>query len=47
MVNFKYSQISKKVEADTLKRKITSKILQKAGAEEIINLVKKFKSCFI
>lgn len=42
-----YFQISKKVEAESLKRKIVAKILQKANSDEIKNLVLKFKSCFV
>ncbi|CRK89947.1 CLUMA_CG003676, isoform A [Clunio marinus] len=40
-------EISKQMEAETLKRKITSKILQNGNTEEVKNLVAKFKSCYV
>ncbi|CAO1420365.1 unnamed protein product [Diamesa tonsa] len=40
-------QISKKVEAEALKRKIASKMLQNVGAVEIGNLIKKLQFCYV
>lgn len=47
IISHLYSQIAKKVEAESLRRKITTKIQQNGNPEEIKNLIVKFKSCFV
>jgi DNA mismatch repair protein MSH6 len=39
-------EISKKVEAENLKRRIKAKVLQKADKDEVEKLVIKLKACF-